>query len=186
VGEDRALKLFREGLPAEVVDREADVTRRVHDAALPAPAVHGVVEVNGRLGITFDRVRGPSMFHILIARPWAVRRQAAVLADLHARLHNASVPGLPSQRARLERRIRSAGEHDPALRDAVLAEVARLPNGNAVCHGDFHPDNVLISDTGPIIIDWLDASAGRPEADVARSLLLIEGGGSPRGPHVVG
>jgi len=183
-GEDRVLKLFREGFPAKVVEHEADVTRQVHDAGLPAPAVHGVVEVDGRLGVVFDRIRGVSMLRELIARPWTVRRYAAMLAGLQARIHAASAPGLPSQRARLEGRIRSAGAHEPALREAVLAELAGLPEGLAVCHGDFHPDNVLISDRGPVVIDWPTATAGRAEGDVARTLLLLEVGeplpGTPR------
>lgn len=40
-------------------------------------------------------------------------------------------------------------------------------------HGDLHPANVLMSSTGPVVIDWFDASVGHPVADVVRSSLLI-------------
>ena len=42
-----------------------------------------------------------------------------------------------------------------------------------VCHGDFHPDNIILSQRGPVIIDWPTAGSGEPAADVARTLLLF-------------
>ncbi|MFZ1756626.1 MAG: phosphotransferase, partial [Caldilineaceae bacterium] len=47
------------------------------------------------------------------------------------------------------------------------------PTGHQLCHGDFHPDNVLLTANGPVIIDWIDATAGHPLGDVARSSLLM-------------
>ena len=43
-----------------------------------------------------------------------------------------------------------------------------------MCHGDFHPHNILCTAHGPIIIDWQTASRGRPAGDAACTLLLIE------------
>jgi aminoglycoside phosphotransferase (APT) family kinase protein len=36
-----------------------------------------------------------------------------------------------------------------------------------------HPGNVLMTDHGPVVIDWITAGAGPPSADVARSILLL-------------
>jgi len=44
-----------------------------------------------------------------------------------------------------------------------------------MCHGDFHPGNVMLSDRGPMIIDWVDACRGNPLADVARTSILFLG-----------
>ena len=51
-----------------------------------------------------------------------------------------------------------------------------LPDGQAVCHGDLHPRNVLMSPQGPVMIDLLASSRGNPAADVARSLLVMMAG----------
>ena len=48
-----------------------------------------------------------------------------------------------------------------------------LPPGDRLCHGDYHPQNVLGTLKAPVIIDWGDASRGAPSADVARTLLLL-------------
>jgi len=33
-------------------------------------------------------------------------------------------------------------------------KIADLPTGLSTCHGDFHPGNVLLGKTGPMLIDW--------------------------------
>ena len=54
-----------------------------------------------------------------------------------------------------------------------------MPEGERLCHGDFHPDNVLMTDHGPVVIDWIDATLGRPLADVARSSVILLGVSAP-------
>jgi aminoglycoside phosphotransferase (APT) family kinase protein len=42
-----------------------------------------------------------------------------------------------------------------------------------VCHGDFHPLNVMVDGERASVIDWTDAGLGPREADVSRTLLLF-------------
>jgi len=74
-----------------------------------------------------------------------------------------------------------ADEGSAELKEQALEALERLPDGDALCHGDFHPDNILMSPRGPVIIDWPDATSGHPLADVARSSLLMRVGGLPPG-----
>jgi aminoglycoside phosphotransferase (APT) family kinase protein len=46
---------------------------------------------------------------------------------------------------------------------------------------DFHPDNVIMSPDGPVIIGWMDAHSGHPLADAARTLLILQLGEPPPG-----
>jgi hypothetical protein len=56
----------------------------------------------------------------------------------------------------------------------LLAELAGLPDGDRLCHGDFHPWNILGPAARPLVIDWTSASRGSPAADVCRSYVLIK------------
>ena len=47
-----------------------------------------------------------------------------------------------------------------------------MPDGNAVCHGDFHINNVMMTSDGPVVIDWFGPARGNPLSDVARTWLL--------------
>jgi Ser/Thr protein kinase RdoA (MazF antagonist) len=61
------------------------------------------------------------------------------------------------------------------LRSKVLVALERMPGGNRLCHGDFHPDNILLTEQGEVIIDWMDASLGNPLADLARTTIISQG-----------
>ncbi|MFC2013409.1 phosphotransferase family protein [Chloroflexota bacterium] len=60
------------------------------------------------------------------------------------------------------------------VKEVVLEALEQLPDGSAVCHGDFHPRNIIISSRGPVIIDWANATQGNPLADVAWILLASQ------------
>ncbi len=65
------------------------------------------------------------------------------------------------------------------MRQAALKALETLPEDDKLCHGDFHPGNILLTTHGPVIIDWIDASRGCPILDVARSSLLFGRGRIP-------
>ncbi len=152
---------------------EAKIARAVSNAGLPVPAVCGVVEVRSRHGILYENVDGPSMLKALLSKPERLAYFASLFAELHAKLHSSKVEQLLSQRQRLEEKIRNAESLLGDARQSILEALHQLPDGEMLCHGDFHPDNILMSGKGPVIIDWIDAAKGRPEADIARTLLLL-------------
>lgn len=45
--------------------------------------------------------------------------------------------------------------------------------GLTVVHGDLHPDNVIMTPDGPMVIDWRNATEGRTEFDVAMTAVII-------------
>jgi len=100
-------------------------------------------------------------------------RAANTLAELHATVHDHRGAGLPTLRQRLEKNIRGAATLPAAVETQVLDGLSKLPDEDRLLHGDFHPDNILLTTRGPIIIDWNDATAGDPWADVARTSLLL-------------
>jgi aminoglycoside phosphotransferase (APT) family kinase protein len=52
-------------------------------------------------------------------------------------------------------------------------------------HMDFHPDNVLLSSRGPVVIDWAIARAGEPELDVAMTWVICATSGGEPGERFV-
>jgi len=92
------------------------------------------------------RIEGPTMLEDIEAHPWRIDRHARTLADLHARLHAIEAP--------------------------EWLRPLRVP-GSAVLHLDFHPGNVILSPSGPMIIDWSNAARGDPAADVALTWILM-------------
>lgn len=59
------------------------------------------------------------------------------------------------------------------MRAALLQHLECLPDGTALCHGDFHPENALLGEKGVFAVDWPGAMRGNPMADIARTTLLL-------------
>ena len=120
------------------------------------------------------------MLDRLTARPWQVAHLARDFAALHVAMHASDGTGLPGYKQSCGRMIERAGPHlGQAAQAAILRRLAALPDGTAVCHGDMHPGNVLVTRTGPVVIDWLTAGIGPPAADVARTLFLLRDAAIP-------
>jgi aminoglycoside phosphotransferase (APT) family kinase protein len=168
----RAVKLFGPETDAEAVDRELTFSRVAGDAAVPTPAVFGTVDVDGRRGIVLERIDGQHLADGMRERPWSVVEAALTAADLHARMHDCPGRDLPPLAERLRERVED-GPVAVHRRETVLDVLDHLPTRRALCHGDYHPENVLVSGERAVVIDWPDAAAGHPAADVARTSLLL-------------
>ncbi|MEU8264822.1 phosphotransferase [Micromonospora sp. NPDC048999] len=138
-----------------------------------APKLVDAVECDGRTGLVLERLGGADMLSLLQRQPWRVLGLARALADAHLAVHEAPAPGdLPELRQVLASRIADAvlPSH---LRDYALRVLDALPDGDRLCHGDYHPGNVLVAADRVAVIDWPNAARGVPEADHARTLLLL-------------
>lgn len=170
------LKLFHTWMSAGAVEYEARIVRAVCTAGLPVPQVGEVVEVEGRVGLEYERFTGKAMGEAMGANPRLLTRLARQLAELQVEIHQiAGIEGIPLQKDRLRNKIHEAKGLPPDLQAACLQALTGMPDGNRLCHGDFHPLNILMTASGPIVIDWVDATSGAPLADVARTAVLLHG-----------
>ncbi len=175
-GKDRVVKLYREGWPRAEAEQEAHLMRVVHAAGLPVCDVLDTVDLEGRIGIILERIEGVSMQKIIEAMPMRFVTLAPLLGQLHARIHSIPAVGLPSQRERMQRQTLKSAVLSEKVKQQVVDAIAQLPDGDTLCHGDLHPDNVMMTSKGPIIIDWCLAAQGNPLADVANTLVLLHCG----------
>lgn len=126
---------------------EAAIMAYVARHGFPVPAL---VRAEGR-ELVMQRVDGPTMLADIGRRPWRLWSHARTLAQLHRRL--AAVPPWPSASP-----LPGGGHHE---------------GGGTIVHGDLHPDNVILGEAGPVVIDWSNARPGHPLEDVAHTWLLL-------------
>ena len=131
--------------------QEARTMAYLREQGYPVPAVEEVSDDG--VDLVMERIDGPSMVEALARQPWTVRRQARTLAELHLQLHQIAPPDfLPP---------------------------APVGSGEQVVHMDLHPLNVIVGPTGPVVIDWTNASVGDPNVDVALAWVLMGAGQIP-------
>ncbi len=182
--DNHVLKLYRDWWPSDEVENEARVARSVHDSGIPSPAAGEIIEADGRLGLIYERVVGISMLRDMNLHPWTIFQHARSLADLQVKIHQQAIPGLPFYKDRLHHDITKAEHLAEDVRNKVLALLDVLPDGKQLCHGDYHPGNVILTKEGPIVIDWLTACSGNPWADVARTSMILNIGVKSAGKQV--
>ena len=104
---------------------------------------------------------------------------AHLLAELQVDIHARTASKLPSQCQRLQHQIQSRSGLAENIKVALLRDLDELQDDNAICHGDLHPENILLTAAEPVIIDWVDATQGSPLAEVARTTLLLRASDLP-------
>ncbi|MFL9864623.1 aminoglycoside phosphotransferase family protein [Paraburkholderia fungorum] len=188
------VKLFRPGYPLRQIELEASLVDRVcratyENSAFRVPSSGGIVAVAGRHGLLYRRARGQSIVSAMrqsgCGSPLA--RSGEQLAELHFATHriqagaHTRLYGLPPQHAKLRWSIEAAPDLPRRLRAAALHALAALAIRDAhdaadmcLCHGDFHPANVLVCRDGTVsLIDWMSAERGSAIGDLAKTSVLL-------------
>jgi aminoglycoside phosphotransferase (APT) family kinase protein len=170
-GDDAVVKLYRPGYLGHRAEAVALATLDGHGLA---PRLLDVVDRDGRPGLVLERLGGSDMLGLLPRQPWRVLALARALAQTHLAIHEVQAPeGLPDLRQVLAARIDDVAVLPAPLRALAFRVLDGLPSGDRLCHGDFHPGNVLVAADRVGVIDWANAARGVPEADHARTLLLL-------------
>jgi aminoglycoside phosphotransferase (APT) family kinase protein len=181
-GEGRVLRLYRGDRSLEDTQTQAAILQDAADAGVRVPAVYGVETVDGRHGMILERIDGRDLFEIAASKPWRILSLASLTARLQADMHGQAAPAsLAPVRERYRQAVSNSGAPQEFI-DPALKTLDRLPDGDRLLHGDFHPGNIMLGDQGPVIIDWTGAARGSPEADFARSMLILRLGEPP--PHM--
>lgn len=185
-GQGKIVKLFRDFIPEAAIETEYRTSKLAFDAGIPTPEPHGMMKIDGKTGIVYDRIYDPSLLKQIFSAPLLAGRTNGMFAALHARMHQAIAPaGFPRQKEGLARAISATpllAEQEKAI---ILRCLASLPEGDRLCHGDYHQDNVLAGKQ-LAVIDWMNGSRGDPACDVARTTILVSLGSLPEGIPAIG
>ncbi len=171
--QNQVLKLFKERIPEHLIENEFNTSIEINRLGLPSPKVIAKILYEGRDGIIYEKVQGVSMLKNILSKPWLIAKEAKRLAELHFKVHQSCSNELPALKLRLENNIKHTNLISAEKKNIIIGYLNNLPDGQCVCHGDFHPDNIFILPERVIILDWMTATKGSPEADVARTTLLL-------------
>lgn len=170
---DHVLKLYRQGASKGSAFREAASLAIVEKLGLPAPAPLGVTQVGERWGVLMTLAPGEPFGAVILRQAELIPDLLEAMAELHAKLLKQPGTGLMSLRARLATNIGRAPGLGDTERKRLLDGLRQRPECDRLCHGDFHPWNILGAPGRAIVVDWLDACSGSPEADICRSYVLM-------------
>lgn len=172
---DAVLKLYRDPDARASAFNEAAILATVAEHGLPTPEVFEAGHFAGRWGLVMSRAVGIPLAALAEADPAMVPAALDEMVRLHLTMHARPETRLRPLKSRLADRLARAPRLDDLLRDTLFTRLAALPDGNRLCHGDFHPWNIIGPPGTTMIVDWPDATSGPPAADACRSYLLMLG-----------
>jgi len=170
---DKVIKLLGEEYTAPRAMSEALNFAAVGETKLKVPKLFEVTQINGKWAIVWDYVEGTSLDRLMEKNKNKTQEYLERFVDIQIDMHKYSASWLPLLAEKMERKIKTS-ELDATCRYELLGRLAGMPKDTKLCHGDFNPSNIVITDKEEVyIIDWSHAAQGSPLADAAQTYLLF-------------
>ncbi|NLZ36921.1 MAG: phosphotransferase [Clostridiales bacterium] len=170
---DRCLKVFNEDYSKADVLNEALNQARVEETGLNIPKVLEVTVLEGKWTIVSEFIKGKTLDRLMKENPDKKEEYMQLFVDIQIDMHSKTCPGLNKLKDKMNRKI-SETDLSATVRYDLHTRLESMPKHNKLCHGDFNPSNIIITDDGaPYILDWAHATQGNASADAARTYLLF-------------
>ena len=169
---DKAIKVFDANFSKSDILNEALNQARVEEAGVRVPKVLEVSVIDGKWAIVSEYIPGKTLAQLMEENPQEKDAYLEQFVDLQMEVHTHRAPLLNKLYDKMKRKIDETGL-DATTRYELNTRLDSTPHHNKVCHGDFNPSNIIMSENGPYILDWSHATQGNASADVARTYLLF-------------
>jgi len=171
---NKAVKLYT-NVSQSIVENEANRQQFALNAGLPVPAVIGIRKLdNNSIALDMKYVNGKPILHEKMGNDEQVNA-IQTLIKLQCDVHKVDANHQPKQVDKFVQRIKHTPYLSEIKKQKLLDLLTQLDTGlNNLCHGDFHPLNILYDGDKHWIIDWVDATAGNPFADACRTYLIFK------------
>ena len=146
---------------------------RVEATGLRVPVIHEVSVIGNRWAIHMDCIEGETLADRMKKDPANMDRYIEQMLDIQLEIHSKITPKLSKLKDKLNRLINSLDCIDDVKKYELLTRLDSMPKHVKLCHGNFMPENIILSDKGTYVVDWVAARQGNASADVARTYLLL-------------
>lgn len=170
---DLAIKLFDVDYSKADILNEALIQARIEETGLNIPKVVEVTKVDGKWAIISEFIPGKTLERLMEENPEKMDEYLNLFVDLQLKMHEMRSPLLNKLKDKMNRKI-SQTDLDATTRYELHTRLESMPKHDKVCHGDFNPSNIIVTEDGtPYILDWSHATQGNASADAARTYLLF-------------
>jgi predicted Ser/Thr protein kinase len=139
-----------------------------------APKIYEMVYINNFPAIVMQNIAGVTMLDQIKGNPIMVLEFTKKLAELQLSIFDTAVDNrIRDGKETTTFCINESNRLSKLEKDKLLDIVNCFPESNNLCHGDFHPGNIIFSNNEYHIIDWSSATRNSWISDVAHSYLLL-------------
>lgn len=170
---DDCIKVFAENYAKDDVLSEALNQARVEKTGLNVPAIKSVTTIENKWAIVSEFISGKTLDRIMKENPEKKDEYFGKFVDLQLEVQSKTCPKLNKLTDKMRDKI-SVAQIDENTRYELHTRLEGMPKHAKLCHGDFNPSNIIVTESGKAyILDWSHATIGNASADAARTCLLF-------------
>ena len=182
IDNEKILKLFYDGISPETVTCEYAISEALSRRIQNMPKVYELVTEGNRRGIVFQRIQGSHMARVMLKNPAAIPDLVRKFSLLHKSILSVDLQGETLEFDDITGIIERCRESHQLTEqeEDIVERFLTASDTRQLCHGDFHPENVLIDSDGMLwIIDWITVVLCNGMFDIARTYYLLRYAQSP-------
>ncbi len=170
---NRCIKVFHEEFSKADILNEALNLARIEKNGLPVPKLLEVTTVDGKWAIVYEYIKGETLAELMKKNPEKKDEYLKMFVELQLAIQSKTCPDLNKLKDKMNRKI-SQAELDATVRYDLHTRLEGMPKHNKICHGDFNPSNIVITEENTAyVLDWSHVTQGNASADAARTYLLF-------------
>lgn len=172
--DNETIKLFVENYSKPNILNEALNLARVEEVDINIPKLKEVKMIDNRWALVIEHVEGKSLETLMKENPEKKDEYMNLFVDVQLNILSHEAPAMLNKiKEKMKRKIASTDLNDD-IKYELNTRLESMPTHSKLCHGDFNPSNVIITENGEAyIIDWAHVTAGNASADAARTFLLF-------------
>ena len=175
------MKVFDSSHSKSDILSEALYQTMARESGLNVPEVRQITEIDGRLSIVSDYIKGTTLDRLICENPLRKKEYLRIFANVQLELQSKKCP-LPGRLSDIIGQRIMRTDFTATLRYDLGVRLSALPKQQKLCHGDFIPENIVMTESGSTyILDWSHAALGNPAADAAITYLLMRYSGDRDG-----
>ena len=172
-GGNKILRVPKREMDYDRIRYEYQVYRFLEDK-LSVPHVFEVIDLEEKPCLIMEKIDGVDLYNKIRKNPFIVLSISSILATLHTSLFTVHASDqFVTNHQKAQYCIERADVLSDEVKQRLLNLLAQLPHGSTLCHGDFHPGNIIRAGKTDYLIDWSSASLGSSLFDIAHTYLLL-------------
>ncbi|MCR5275497.1 MAG: phosphotransferase [Clostridiales bacterium] len=170
VDSDRIVKVFGDTYDYPELDDERIGARSALIRSIPTAIPFEIVQTEEGMGLVFELVNAKSVTQAILSDPEHLEDYMKRFCDLAHKVNSTDLDTIRFRSMKdmyKSRVLESAPYYADGDTEKIIKLIDNIPERHTMVHGDFHPGNVMIDDSGEmIIIDMFEVSYGHPMFDV--------------------
>ncbi len=170
---DYAIKVFNPECDRTSIFYEATVASLMEEIGLPVARIHEVIKIEDQLAIKMDYIEGMDLGECIKKDRENLRSYIEIMVDLQIFIHQIKVHLSFNLHDNLKEKIENSDCIDELTKNKLLVKLNNLPRGTELCHGDFHPFNIMKDNNEYFVINWIKAANGSQDADACKTYMFL-------------